>query len=193
LAFNLGLFTNGEAAQVKAGDILMVEATGELLYVTADGVPGTGIVACTHGWGLPVGVPLGNAYDFDADTAGVNPYVVVVGSAYMEGVDTPTAITYDPVKVYNYTQIFRRSLEFTRTAMKTRLRTGDQVVEARREALEHHSVDIEYAFIFGKPAEILTGAQPLRSTGGIVHFIRAGAAADAAADYPQEYVVAVRE
>jgi hypothetical protein len=170
-AATLGLNTNSEANQVKAGDILMIEQTGELLMATGDGNASTGNIAVTRGWGQTVGVNLGNAYDWDADGVGINPYVVVVGSAYEEGADTPTAITYDPVKVSNYTQIFRRSLEHTRTAMKTRLRTGDQVKEARREALEHHGVDIEYAFFFGKAAEILTGAQPKRSTRGIVPFI----------------------
>lgn len=177
-AATLGLLTNSEANQVKAGDILMIEQTGELLMATADGNAGTGNIAVTRGWGQTVGAPLGNAYDWDADGVGINPFVVVVGSAYAEGVDTPTAIGYDPTKMSNYTQIFRRSLEHTRTAMKTRLRTGDQVKEARREALEHHSVDIEYAFFFGKAAEDLTGSTPRRTTRGIVPHIAQYAASN---------------
>jgi hypothetical protein len=175
-AFNLTLFTASQATEIKLGDILLIEQTGELLRVTADGNGGTGVVACVHGWGLPAG-NMGAAYTFDADGVGVNPNVVVVGSAYAEGADTPLSIQYSPSRVYNYTQIFRRSLEHTRTATKTRLRTGDHVKEARRESLEHHGIDIEYAMIFGKPKEDLTGSQPLRSTGGIVHFIQAGAPA----------------
>ena len=61
----------------------------------------------------------------------------------------PTGVNYDPTKKYNYTQIFRNTLEMTRTASKTRLRTGDQVKEAKRECLELHSIEMEKGFIWG--------------------------------------------
>jgi len=99
--------------------------------------------------------------------------VLIIGSANAEGALIGEAVTYDPYKVHNYTQIFRNALEITRTADKTRLRTGDAYKEAKREALELHSIEMEKAFIFGVPSENTgTNGKPLRTTGGIIWAIK---------------------
>jgi hypothetical protein len=90
-----------------------------------------------------------------------------------EGSLAPTGINYDPVKVYNYTQIFRDTLEMTRTASKTRLRTGDQIVEAKRECLEIHAQGMERAFFLGGRVETTKNGKPARSTGGLTYFLNA--------------------
>ena len=85
----------------------------------------------------------------------------------------PEAIAADPEKWYNYTQIFRTPLSITRTAKKTRLRTGDQYKKAKKEALEMHSVEIEKAYMFGYPSETTgSNGQPERTTMGLVPAIR---------------------
>ena len=101
---------------------------------------------------------------------------IIIGNVNSEGAAMPDALAFDPTKFYNYTQIFRTPLSITRTAMQTRLRTGDQLKEARRECLEYHSVDMEKAFMFGIPTESTgSNSKPERSTGGIIHFIRTNA------------------
>jgi len=96
----------------------------------------------------------------------------IIGNANAEGATSPDSLMYDPEERFNYTQIFRTPLEHTRTAIKTRLRTGDQVVEARREALELHSIEIEKAFIFGlRTQRIGANGKPERTTGGIRNFL----------------------
>lgn len=97
----------------------------------------------------------------------------VSGSAYPEGDTLGTAIAYDPTEISNYTQIFRNSLEATRTGRKTRLRTGDQVAQAKKEALELHSIEMEKAFFLNPGKYVTTGSngQPLRTTAGIRGFI----------------------
>lgn len=80
----------------------------------------------------------------------------------------PTGVNFDPEEIYNYTQIFRRTLEITRTASKTRLRTGDAVKEARRECLEYMSIDMERAFILGRRSLQTYNGKPQRTTGGII-------------------------
>jgi hypothetical protein len=155
------------AAQYKAGHILLVEQTNELLYVAADPTGDT-LLTVMRGFAAttPASVTVGGA--------GVNPHIRVVGSAYEEGSDAPTGINYDPTKKYNFTQIFRNTLEMTRTAQKTRLRTGDQVKEAKRECLELHTIEMEKAFIWGRRHETTFKGKPLRTTGGIVSFIPSG-------------------
>lgn len=94
---------------------------------------------------------------------------VVIGTAHPEGDTSGTSIAYDPTENSNYTQIFRNSLEHTRTAKKTRLRTGDAVTQAKKECLELHSVEMERAFFLNGPKYVTTGAngQPLRVTAGL--------------------------
>jgi len=98
--------------------------------------------------------------------------VLVIGNINAEGAAMPDAIGYDPTKYYNYTQIFRTSLEITRTARRTRLRTGDAYKEMKREALELHSIEMEKAFLWGAKTEG-TGdnRKPERTTGGLIEWI----------------------
>ena len=99
--------------------------------------------------------------------------VMIIGNMNAEGAAMPSAIAYDPDKLYNYTQIFRTPLSITRTARKTKLRTGDQYKEAKREALELHGIEMEKAFLFGIPYEG-TGdnGKPERTTEGLITCLR---------------------
>jgi len=109
----------------------------------------------------------------DADVA------MIVGNINAEGATMPTGITNDPVKIYNYTQIFRSPVSITRTARKTRLRTGDAYAEMKREALENHSIEMEKAYLFGVRTEN-TGdnGYPERTMDGIITIIRRDASAN---------------
>jgi hypothetical protein len=109
----------------------------------------------------------------DADVA------IVIGSINAEGAIMPSGITYDPVKMYNYTQIFRSPLSITRTARKTKLRTGDAYKEMKREALEYHSIEMERNFLFGVRSDG-TGdnGKPERTMDGIITILRRDAPAN---------------
>jgi hypothetical protein len=97
----------------------------------------------------------------------------IIGNINPEGGEMPEAIAMDPTKVYNYTQIFRTPLSITRTARKTKLRTGDQYQEAKAEALEMHSIEMELAFLWGiKTEKTGDNGKPERTTQGIINFIR---------------------
>lgn len=103
----------------------------------------------------------------------------IIGNINPEGGEMPDAIALNPTKVYNYTQIFRTPLSVTRTARKTKLRTGDNYQKAKAEALEMHSWEMELAFLWGIRTEN-TGdnGKPERTTMGVINFIRQYAAAN---------------
>ncbi len=149
------------AITVKKNDILLIEQTGEVVRVSTDPTANTTIAVIrgfnTGGAGLAM----------NPATAGNNPYVMVIGSAFEEGSDAPSGVNFDPNERNNYTQIFRSTLEMTRTATQTRLRTGDAVKEAKRECLEYFSVDMERAFFFGKKGSTTVNNKPLRMMSGI--------------------------
>ena len=97
----------------------------------------------------------------------------IIGNINSEGGEMPDAIALNPVKVYNYTQIFRTPLSLTRTALKTRLRTGAQYQKAKSEALEMHSWEKELAYLWGIRTEnIGDNGKPERTTMGVINFIR---------------------
>lgn len=103
----------------------------------------------------------------------------IVGNINPEGGEMPDAIALNPVEVSNYTQIFRTPLSITRTARKTRLRTGDSYQKAKAEALEMHSWEMELAFLWGIMTQnIGDNGKPERTTQGVINYIRQYAAAN---------------
>lgn len=97
----------------------------------------------------------------------------VIGNINAEGAEMPDAVQRNPTKVYNLTQIFRTPLSITRTARKTKLRTGDQYQKMKAEALEMHSWEMELAFFWGILTEGTgTNGKPERTTKGLIPFIR---------------------
>lgn len=141
---------------VVAKTMLFVEATGEILLVQND----------------PSSKPsLEVARGFAGTTAVEIPpkaNLLVIGTSFEEGSKAPTGQGYDPFKRYNYTQIFRRTLEMTGTAQKTKLRTGDAEKEAKREALEYISIDIERSMWFSNRNQDIFEGKPRRTMGGVL-------------------------
>jgi len=159
--------TPATAFGVKAGDVLRIEQTGEYVRVSAD-PSANNLIPVTRAFMGSAGTAI------DAAVAGTNPFAIVIGSAFEEGSLAPTSMSMDPVELSNYTQIFRSTLGITRTAQKTRLRTGDAVVEAKRECLEYFSVDMERGFWFNGAKTIGTlNGQPIRTTAGVLSQITA--------------------
>ena len=106
----------------------------------------------------------------DADT------VLVIGNINAQGAFTPDSISLDPVEFSNFTQIFRDPLSLTRTARKTRYRTGDKYRKMKREALEMHAVNMEKAFFWGvKSSSTGSNNKPEKTMDGIVRMIRTNA------------------
>ena len=100
-----------------------------------------------------------------------NTWLTCLGTAYPEGTDKPAYASRNPIRKYNYCQIFETAMGITWTAQKTYARTGDPWKNEKRRKMFDHAVQMEFAFIFGKPYEDTSGPQPVRFTGGLRHFI----------------------
>jgi len=101
--------------------------------------------------------------------------ILICGNINAEGAGMPDAMAYDPVKWYNFTQIMRTSLDITRTARLTHLRTADAYKEAKRECLELHSIEMEKNFLWGIATEnIGANGKPERTTLGLINAIKGG-------------------
>lgn len=165
------IHAESNALLFKAGDVFVSPASGERFLMTANPTAANGADVVT----LQRGFAGSTAAAWDPTIAGTHPYLIHIGSVYPEGSDRPKPTGNEPVKVRNYTQIFRDTFAATRTAMRTKLRTKDAVTEARRECLETHGLGIERAMIYGMPWEgtVPGSSEPARMTGGILHYIPA--------------------
>lgn len=145
----------------RAGHVIQDEATGEQMLVTADPTTATGLTV-QRGFGTTPA----------AASSGSTDALYIVGNVNAEGAGSPNVVYYNPTQPQNFTQIYRTPLYLTRTAMKTRLRTGNAREEAKREALQLHSIEIEKSFIFGQPYQTIgSNGQPMNATGGVISFL----------------------
>jgi hypothetical protein len=156
----------GNATHLKHGDLLLVvPATDSATYnheiVRVEAVASATTFTVTRG-----------VAGTTAATIADDLYLTVIGSAYAEGTGAPEAVSKNPIKFSNYTQIFKDSYEITGTADETDARTGSAWSNDKKRKSFKHAMDIEMAFLFGQRAET-TGAngKPLRYMGGIRTFL----------------------
>jgi hypothetical protein len=157
-----------DVRELHEGTILQSEQNGEQVRVAQDPSNSTQVI-------VERGFASTTAAAITYNGLAINPNWMVVGSAFEEGSLPPSGVQLDPTKVYNLTQIFRETLENTRTAQKTRLRTGDLVKQAKADCLELISMDMERAYLFGKRYEGTKNGKPIRTMNGIIPIITAGA------------------
>lgn len=156
----------GTATHLKPGDLLLVEPSAdnatfnhELLIVEA--VMSDTQFTVTRGAGGTTAASIAN-----------DAYLLLIGSAYAEGTSAPRATSRNPVKFYNYTQIFKDSYELTGTADATEARTGDPWSNDKKRKMFDHARAIELSILFGRKSET-TGpnGKPRRTMGGLREFI----------------------
>ena len=158
---DLAIETQGSGASIalKKGHSLINERTLEVIWVTADPTTPFNSFAAVRGKGSTA------AAMNDGDG------LLIVGSHHQEGAAVPTAITFEPSLLNNFTQIFRTALHLTNTAKATNLRTGSDLEERQRETLEIHAIEREMAYVFGTGVEDTSGAQPERTTKGFISLV----------------------
>lgn len=154
-----------DATDVVAGDVFQVEKaittaySNEIVVASAAGVGGS--VSFTRAQAGSSAAPLAN---------GTN--LTKIGSVFSEGSGAPTAASRNPMKLYNYTQIFKTAYDITRTAAKTRTRTGDPVKNDKKRKMFDHATAMELGFLFGRRYETTgSNGKPLRYTGGMLWFL----------------------
>jgi hypothetical protein len=156
-AFNAAPITVDDASSYTPGVILMVEATGEYVYVTAIAA---NVLTVVRG--------------FAGTTAAAIPALGAlqrIGTAFEEGSAAPQGVTNLGFPVFNYTQIFRNVWSLTGTAEAVQYYTGSQVAKNKRDAMLFHSEDIERSIIWGKKVAGTKNGQPFRTMDGLDAFI----------------------
>jgi hypothetical protein len=152
----------GTATHLKPGDLLLVEPTTDSATFDHEVVRVVQVVSDTS-----VIIERGVS-GTTAGTIANDQFLTLIGSSYAEGTGVPTAVSRNPIKYSNYTQIFKNTYELTGTADETRARTGDAWSNDKKRKLFDHSRDIEMAILWGRKSETTGGnGKPLRTMGGI--------------------------
>lgn len=159
--------TTADAKQFRPGHIVKLVNTDNY----ADDCVARVVSVTPNGASSQIAVTLLEA---DPTTTGIADCnrILIIGNSNPQGGVMPQAVSYNPTKYYNKTQIFRTPLSIDRTTRQTRSRTGDKYKELKREALELHSLEMEKAFIWGIMTEN-TGdnGKPETTTAGLVRTI----------------------
>ena len=152
----------GTAQHLKEGDLLMVEPAADNATFNPEVIEVVSVSSATT-----FSVKRGRA-GTTAGSISDNAYLLLIGSAYAEGTAAPQATSRNPVKYYNYTQIFKDSYELTGTADETNARTGSAWSNDKKRKMFDHSLKIEMSMLFGQKSEVSgDNGKPLRTMGGV--------------------------
>ena len=143
-----------DATVFREFDTIFNPATQEVMYITD--ITGNTLTVVRN-----IG---GTAYATIAD----DQPLYATGAASPEGDTKLATVTGAWTEDYNYTQIFRHTLEITRTAMKTAVYGPQEVADDKARKYRQHLMEMESAFIFGQRHKITSGDEETRFTRGIV-------------------------
>lgn len=146
-------------ANVLPGMIMRVDSTGENMLINSIISPTQ--VSVQRGVG---GVNVVNI------AQNVNLYQV--GTAFEESSLRPNALSINPVRITNLTQIFRNTWAISDTVRTTQMIAGDTTIaENRQDCAAFHSVDIEKALFWGQKYSGTRNGQPLRAMDGLYSIV----------------------
>lgn len=142
-------------------DLVKVTATGEVLLVNSiDETPGSNKITVTRGYA-----------GTNSDEIPEGGWLMRIGNAMEQFSRAPEEKIVQPVRQFNYTQIFRTPFSESETSSREGVKTQEN--ERKRLArlkLKEHVWDIERALIFGERFLDMAGQ---RSTmGGFLYFLR---------------------
>lgn len=147
------------AANVLPGMIMRVASTGENVVINA--VVGNSQVSVARGVGTTIPA-----------TIAINVFLYQVGTAYEEGSVRPQSLITNPVRITNFTQIFRNTWGITESVRATQMIAGNtNVAESKQDCAANHAKDIESALFFGQRSFGTRNGMPFRTMDGIINFV----------------------
>ncbi|HEX6824735.1 MAG TPA: DUF5309 family protein [Nitrospiraceae bacterium] len=159
------LTITADGLRLVPGDVLQVEKTEDVGYtnefVEVSSVTSDTVIVVKRGVAGTAGAALAQG-----------TFMTKLGSSFEEGSGGPEKTTRNPIKLFNYAEIFKTAVGLTNTAEVTDTRTGDPWKNDKKRRSFDHSVDIEMAMLYGRPYET-TGpkGKPKRYMGGLRYFL----------------------
>lgn len=160
------LFTGVSTANLLPGMILRVDTTGENIIVNA-------VVSATQ---ITVQRGIGT---ISPAAIGASVNLWMVGNAYEEASLRPTALAINPVRITNYTQIFRNTWAIADSVRATQMLVGDtNVAENRQDCAAFHAADIEKALFWGQKFIGIRNGQSFHTMDGLINIVTNNAPAN---------------
>jgi len=151
-------FTVASTSDILPGMLMRAESTGEVVIINS--VLSATQVSVTRGVGSTAAAIADN----------VNLYQI--GNAFEESSVRPNALQINPVRITNYTQIFRNTWALSGSAQATQVIAGETTVaENRMDCAAFHAADIEKALFFGTKSQGTRNGQPFRTMDGLRNII----------------------
>lgn len=152
-------FTVVSSTNILPGMILRVNSTGENVIVNS--VVSATQITVSRGVGTVAAAAISDAVQ-----------LYQVGSAFEESSVRPNALIINPVRITNYTQIFRNTWAVSDSVRATLTIAGESnVAESKQDCAAFHAADIEKALIFGQKSSGTRNGQPFHTMAGLVALV----------------------
>lgn len=149
---------------ILAGMVMRVDTTGENILILT--VPSATTVTVRRGFGTVAAAAISNSVK-----------LWMVGNAYEEASVRPSSLLIMPVRVTNYTQIFRNTWAVSGTQAATAVIAGGTPdAESKQDCAVFHAVDIEKALIYSQKYQGTLNNNPLHTMDGVLNIVAAAAA-----------------
>lgn len=155
------MITVDDTSWIHENMIFQVETTGEQLLVL--GVSGNALTVQRN---------IGSTGVTPIVLGGSEIAIQLIGTAFEEGSERPTAIATSPYLRWNQCQIFRRAWDITGTAQATTYRFGDRQARNKADAAMWHAEDMERSFLWGRMHSGVINNKPFRMMDGVLAQLR---------------------
>jgi len=155
-------FTVTSTSNLLPGQIHRLQETGENVIINS-------VNSSTE---ITVGRSVGSVAAAAVTVASDIANAYQVGNAFEEASIRPNALSVQPVRITNLTQIFRNTWALSGSAMETQVIAGDtNVAENRQDCAAFHAGDIEKALLFGQKSQGYRNGQPFRTMDGLYSIV----------------------
>ena len=152
------LVTSSDSSAIVPGDLLKVMSSGEVVRVTANNTSTNTLTIV-------------RAFGGTAASIAANAWLLNLRGGAAEGDSSVDARATVKVEKTNYTEIWKTSVELSRTITEVDHYGFTPRDYERKKAGELHALSIERSFLFGRKREDLTGARPIRAAGGFDEYV----------------------
>lgn len=161
-----------DSSMIPVGALLHNPIGGEIMRVTANN--GTTTVTVVRGQGSSTAAAIAD-----------NQVLFILGTSFAEGTSPAAAVTTKTETVYNYCQIFKKTINLTKTLQATSTKGGDWEKRKLLQAEMEFMRDMNYALQFGSRS---SSESNQRLTGGLLQFITTNVTDNSAAALTQSAV-----
>lgn len=153
------VFTVVSTTNLLPGQIHRIDSTGENVIINSVVSPTQ--ITVTRGVGTVA-----------AQAIGASIYAYQVGNAFEEASLRPNSLIINPVRITNFTQIFRNTWAISDSVRATMMIAGDtNVAESRQDCAAFHAADIEKMLFFGQKSQSTRNGQPFRTADGLINIV----------------------